>query len=269
MRVAEGVDQQAFFTVAGDDLVPAPHARGPWAPNMLHGRLLGGLMARAIEREHAGDGLHVARLTVDLFRRAALVPLRVTTERVRDGGRIRVADAAVIPSDPADGAPVARASATLLRRGERPPGEVWTTPPWDAPGHAELGRPLMSSPFRLWRLTTDGQELEHWHSAGRRRAWICEAHELVAGESPSPFVRVALAADFASPMSLFGTEGLRFINADYSLTLGRLPLSDVIGFENDGHLAEDGVGIGRCTLHDSAGPIGFCTVTAIANTRLR
>jgi hypothetical protein len=277
--VAEAADQDAFFTAAGADLVPAPHARGPWAPDMMHGRLFGGLMARAIEREHAEEGLHVARFTVDLFRRAPVVPLRVITERVRDGGRIRVVDATVILADSGDsadsadsggggGGPVARASAVLLRRGERPPGEVWTTPGWDAPDPARLGPPRESTPFQLWQLTADGADGAQWASAGRRRAWIRESHELVAGESSSPFVRVALAADLSSPMSLFGTDGLRYINADYTLTLGRSPMSEVIGFESDGHLADDGVAVGRCTLHDVAGPIGFTVVTAVAHHRL-
>jgi hypothetical protein len=263
--VAEAVDQDAFFTAAGEELIPAPHARGPWAPNMMHGRLLGGLMARAIEREHVDEGLHVARLTVDLFRRAEVVPLRVATKRVRDGGRIRVVDATVITrGSTADGV-VARASAVLLRRGERPPGEVWTTPGWDAPGPEELGEPMRDTPFRLWRIGRDGKPSRSWSSAESRRAWVSEAHELVAGESASPFVRVALAADLTSPMALFGTAGLRYINADYTLTLGRLPLSQAIGFESVGHLSDDGVAVGRCTLYDSAGAIGFSVVTAIAN----
>jgi hypothetical protein len=66
-------------------------------------------------------------------------------------------------------------------------------------------------------------------------------------------------------MALFGTAGLRYINADYTLTLGRLPLSQAIGFESVGHLSDDGVAVGRCTLYDSAGAIGFSVVTAIAN----
>jgi hypothetical protein len=266
-RVAEAVEQDAFFTPAGADLVPAPHARGPWAPDMMHGRLFGGLMARAIEREHAEDGLHIARFTVDLFRRAPVVPLRVTTERVRDGGRIRVADAAVALAAGGGGV-VARASAVLLRRGERPPGEVWTTPGWTAPDPARLGPPMDTEPFQLWQLTDDGAAGAQWASAGRRRAWIRESHELVTGESSSPFVRVALAADLSSPMALFGSDGLFYINTDYTLTLGRLPMSEVIGFESDGHLADDGVAVGRCTLHDAAGPIGFTVVTAVANPRL-
>jgi acyl-CoA thioesterase superfamily protein/acyl-Coa thioesterase superfamily protein len=259
--VVEREDQEAFFTPDGDELIPAPHARGPWAPDMLHGRLLGGLMARAIEREHADDGLRFARLTVDLFRNSALVPIRVTTDRVRDGRRIRVVDAVAHGPD----GPVARASALLLRRGEQPSGEIWVAPEWDAPGPEDLGAPLEGVVFDL-RLEPAG--FAGLTGGERRRAWLREVHELVAGEALSPFVRVALAADFVSPMSNFGSAGLGFINADYTLSLSRLPLGDAIGFKTTGHLSDEGVAAGQCTLYDTAGAIGFCVVSAVANRAL-
>jgi acyl-CoA thioesterase superfamily protein/acyl-Coa thioesterase superfamily protein len=264
--VVEAVDERPFFTVAGEELVPAPHARGPWAADMMHGRLLGGLLARAVEREHADADLHVARFTVDLFRRAGVVPLRVTTRRVRDGGRVRVVDATATTSD----GEVARASAVLLRRGTQPPGETYTIPGWDAPEPDRLGPPLGDLPFHMWLLPPgDGGGGDGgWETARRRRGWVREAHELVAGESVSPFTRVALAADFASPLALYSTAGLRYINADYTLTLGRLPVSEAIGFESGGQLSEDGVAVGSCTLFDSAGPIGQCAITALAMRRL-
>jgi hypothetical protein len=262
--VVEREDREAFFAPAGGELIPAPHARGPWAPDMLHGRLLGGLMARAIEREHAGDGLRFARLTVDLFRNTALVPVRVTTERVRDGRRIRVADAVVHSAD----GPVARASALLLRRGEQPSGQVWAAPEWDMPGPEELGAPLEEVAFDLRFHNPDGAGAGGLAGTGQRRAWLREVRELVAGEALSPFVRVALAADFASPMANFGSAGLGFINADYTLSLSRLPLGDAIGFETTGHLSDEGVAAGHCTLYDTAGAIGFCVVSAVANRAL-
>jgi hypothetical protein len=155
----------------------------------------------------------------------------------------------------------------LLRRGVQPPGETYTAPGWDAPEPDRLGPPLGGLPFHLWLLSADGGE-GTWETAERRRAWVREAHEMVAGESVSPFVRVALAADFASPLTLFSTAGLRYINADYTLTLGRLPVCEAIGFESGGQLSDDGVAVGHCTLYDSAGPIGHCAVTALAMRQL-
>ncbi|WP_327092932.1 hypothetical protein OIE66_20495 [Nonomuraea sp. NBC_01738] len=84
-------------------------------------------------------------------------------------------------------------------------------------------------------------------------------------EPLTPFVRAALAADFASPLSNSGTEGIQFINADFTLTLSRLPASEEIGMEGNGHLSAAGVATGQCVMHDTTGPIGFCVVTAVAN----
>jgi hypothetical protein len=265
--MAETDGAEPFFTADGDQLVPGEHAGSPWAPDMMHGRLFGGLLARALEREQAEPDFHFTRLTVDLFRNTKLVPVRVETQRVRDGRRIRVADATVYAGD----APVARASAVLLRRGEQPTETAPPTPAWDVPTPEEIGPPRYQSsnwppPFDVWLLDGDGKLTGDWRSGGRRRAWLRDTHDLVAGESPSPFVRVGLAGDFASPLANFGPHGLlEFINADYTLTLSRLPLSEAIGMEATGHVSEDGIAVANCTFHDTSGPIGYCTVTAVSN----
>ncbi|NUP82159.1 MAG: thioesterase family protein [Nonomuraea sp.] len=246
----------AFFTRKRGEFVPAPHARSPWSPDMLHGRLLGGLAARALEERHAEPGLHFARLTVDLFRNSPMLPVTVETTLVRDGRRIRVADAVLSTEQGVIG----RASAVLLRQGEQPRDELRHTPAWDEPPPA--GAPAEGQgwkpPFDLWRLSG-------WGEGGRGRVWLRETHPLVDEEPVSPLTRVALAADFASPLSNYGSEGVSFINADYTITLARLPEGELIGVEATGHLSADGVATGQVTLHDTAGPIGFCLVTAVAN----
>jgi len=62
-------------------LVPGAHAQGPWSPGMLHGRLLAGLAALAIERDHGVEGFVPVRLTVDMFRSPSMEP---ADERERD-----------------------------------------------------------------------------------------------------------------------------------------------------------------------------------------
>jgi hypothetical protein len=51
-------ENRAFFALKNGELVPAPHARSPWSADMLHGRLLGGLAARALEAEHGDPEFH-------------------------------------------------------------------------------------------------------------------------------------------------------------------------------------------------------------------
>nr|WP_228047123.1 acyl-CoA thioesterase domain-containing protein [Saccharopolyspora sp. HNM0983] len=246
--------------------MPAGHADSPWAPNMMHGRLFGGLLARELETEHGDEQFHFARLTVDLFRSARLDPVRTTSTRVRDGRRIRVADAEVRAGDSV----VARASAVLLRRGAHPAGTVVETQPWDAPRPEDLPGPRERTqgwipPFDTWMLDAHNEPCADLGAGTARRAWLRDRHPLLAGEPVSPFVRAALAADFASPLANYGADGLEYINADYTLTLSRLPISEEIGLESTGHVSDDGVAAAECTMHDTAGPIGFCTVTAVSN----
>ncbi|MEB3370401.1 acyl-CoA thioesterase domain-containing protein [Saccharopolyspora mangrovi] len=260
---------EPFFRPDGDLLVPGEHASSPWSPQMMHGRLFGGLLARSLELEHGAEDFQFARLTVDLFRSATLEPVRVETQRVRDGRRIRVADATVFQGEKA----VARASAVLLRRGDQPEGEVPTTPPWSMPGIAELGSPPDSGgrwepPFDIWMLDESGATAD-WSHGGARRAWIRDTHDLVAGETMTPFVRTATAADFASPLANMPKGGaLGFINADYTLTLSRMPTTPEVGMEATGHLSDTGVATASTTFHDSRGPFGYCNVTAVSTPPL-
>lgn len=242
--------QPAYFTLTAGSFVPDESARSWWVPGMLHGRLLGGLLARALETEHGAPEFQFSRLTVDLFRNAPFEPVQVTTEVLREGRRIRVTEAKVVTSIGV----VARASAVQLRRGEQPPDPIPTrTPRWNAPDPAALTQSYTE-------FTADGDP-------SRRRMWIRESRPLVAGEALTPFVRVALCADEASPVAHRGEHELEFINADYTLCLSRDPVGEFIGLEALGHVSDAGVAVGPCTMHDVNGPIGFSMAVAVANIR--
>ena len=80
-------------------------------------------------------------------------------------------------------------------------------------------------------------------------------------------MRVALAADFASPFANAGEQGLGYINSDVTLYLHRLPVKEWIGFEVVNHHATDGIAIGECWLYDQQGAIGTSTVAALAQRK--
>jgi hypothetical protein len=245
--------------------VPAPHARGPWGEDSLHGRILAGLFAREFERTHGDPGFQPARLTVDLFRLPRIQPLTVRVDVVREGRRIRVL-AGVIESE---GREVARAIGVWLRRGEPHTGRVWSPEPWDAPPpDATPPTPPREGGFDPpWEMRPIGGPA--FGTAGRKRAWLRDTRELVAGEPLSPFARVALAADIASPMANSGEDGLAYVNADITLYLHRLPVGEWLGFDVTHHHAAEGVAVGGCAIHDETGPIGTSNVSAVVNARRR
>jgi hypothetical protein len=258
----------AFFELDGSRFVPAAHARGPWAPEMMHGRLLAGLAARTVELEHGDSELHPCRTTVDLFRSPRMAPVEVSTDVVRDGNRIRVVDVHIA----IDGVEAARASVMMLRRAEQPDGEVWAPAEWDVARPEDIASPrwegpdLPERPMAPWETRPITGAI--WGANEQKRTWIRENFPLVQGEALTPYVRAAVIADFANPYANSGDRGLSFINADITLYLHRLPDGEWIGFETAGSRSADGVAVGICTLYDTGGAIGHSLVGAVANRRM-
>jgi hypothetical protein len=259
MSSAEG-----FFRAEGDTLIPASFATSPWG-QVLHGRLIGGLTARAAEQARADiPELACGRLTVDLFRAVPLAPVTVRTSPVRTGRRIVVLDVTVEQ----DGAPVGQGRAVLLRRSEQPDGAFRPVPAWDAPAPAQLGpaRPASTSrwtaPWESWPVGAPVDGPGGVMSAGM---WVRDVHPLVTGEQLTPLVRLAMAADIASPVSNYSSSGLSFINADYTVYLGRDPHGEHVGIQPAGHISEHGVAAGQCVIHDEHGAVGFVITAAVAN----
>lgn len=181
------------------------------------------------------------------------------TSLVRNGGRLRAVDVELA----VDGVAVARASSLLLRCGEQPPGTPWRPPDWSFAHPLELAR-LDSPESRFLRMDVRTADGTGFFGAGRRRLWLREEAALVGGEDWTPFMRAAGVADVASPLANRGDEPLRFINADVTMYLGRLPVDEWLGLEVLDHLSDAGVAVGGCSIYDTAGRIGWCSVASLA-----
>jgi Thioesterase-like superfamily len=247
----------SYFRADGDSLSPSASARSSWAADQLHGRLIVGALARAVH-SRAADGMQCTRLTVDLSRPTPLAPVAVTSEVVRDGRQARTVHAQMCSGQ----GPTARAFALFLRKGDNPPGEVWTTPVWDAPYADEMQPFAAEGGVRLpWDMRdVAGGGLV---SGRRKRVWLRDPRPLVDGEMTAPFVRLAMVADAVNPLSNSGTRGLRYINADVTVQVARDPLDDWLGFEVSARMAEAGVAVSSCILHDRLGPVGLATASAL------
>src|SRR5689334_869351 len=238
---------EPFFRIEGDHYVPTRSAVGPWNPNSLHGRVIAGLLGAEIERRHGDPAFLPSRLTVDMYRLPDLSPVEVTTKVIREGNRIRVIDAEFISG----GVSAGRATCQMLKKTDQPAGEVWRPPVWDAPKPAELPPPVdnRGAMGGMWAMRRIQGE---FGAVGQKRGWLAEVRELVEGRPLTPFVRVAVSADFASPFANSGAEGLQFINSDVTVYLHRMPQTEWIGYEVINHGATDGIAIGECFLYDEA-----------------
>ncbi|MCW2564222.1 MAG: hypothetical protein JWQ31_2782 [Mycobacterium sp.] len=258
--------QTCFFISDGNGYVPTRLARGPWGPT-LSGNYVGGLLGRTIEQEVDDAELHPARLTVDLLRPVALKPLQVHASVARDGRRLRLVDAVMTQDDVL----VARASALFLRRGEHTADKVWTSPvtmpaiPTEPEALTDDLPMLLQSYGRDPVAGSPGVGVAEWRHDGQKFAWVRETKFLVDDEPLSPFTRAVMAADVTSSLTHWGTEGLQFINADYTVGLSRLPEGVYIGLAAVTHYDHAGVATGVATLFDEKGPVGSGLATALAN----
>lgn len=246
-----------LFVREGDVLKPDQNSGGPWGAKTQSGRSVIGLLAAEIERLHGEPGFQPARLTVDLYRLPELAPVTVSTSVARDGRRIRVVDAELL----CNGSPMVRASCQMLRTSTNPEGEIWSPSDWSASA-PEYTPPAPESAYsKSWeqRLVQGA-----YGKFGQKRFWMREVRDLIGGEPLTPFVRAAMVADFLSPYSHSGSGPLRYINADVTLYLQRLPVGEWVGMETNDHQASDGIAFGAARLYDESGPIGGCSCVALA-----
>jgi len=254
-----------FFVTDGDSFVPSDIAQGGWGPT-LGGQVVGGLMARAVEQQRADPELIPARFTVDILRRVATAPVRVHAEVLRTGRRMQAIDARLMQG----GELVARASTLLLRQGDQPREMPWTTmismpPTPQDPAEFDGSFPMFITPY-------GGDVSDYnfpWQHDGPRYAWIREIRPLVDDEPVTPFVRAAMAVDVTASLTGFSKAGLEFINADYTLTLCRLPDGPYVGLAGLTHYSAGGIAVGSASLFDAHGPIGSSMTTAAANSNFR
>ncbi|WP_433204110.1 acyl-CoA thioesterase domain-containing protein [Nocardia sp. CA-107356] len=235
-------------------------AVSPWAPTQVGGTAVCGLLARQAETHCPGTAFIPARFTVDLFRPVLDEPIRLHSEVVRDGRRVRVIDASIVQHDQVR----ARATVMYLAVTEQPPGQVWRaerqlpTPVRKLDG-AEGDPPLFKSGDFDWTGDfASGQNSE------RKCAWH-DIPSLVDGEPNSPFQLAAYVADATNMVCNWGTEGVGYINCDVTMTLSRLPEGPEVGLQAQDHVAADGVAIAAATMYDRTGPLGMSVVTGISN----
>ncbi len=256
---------EAFFTADGESYVPAATTRGPWGATM-GGQVVGSLMCWGIEQSGIDPDFQPARLTVDLSRPALLEPVQIQTSVQRDGRRVKLVDSTLMQN----GKAVAHARALFLRRGEHPDGEVWSTAVDMPPPPKDSESSPANAPFLVWGYgaTVEGTpgfpegEWQHCHS--QKFAWTRIFRPIVDGYPLTPFNRLAFIGDITSPLTHWGTGGLRFINVDYTVTASRLPNGEYLGLAAQSHHGADGVATGTAVLFDQHGPIGTTSALALS-----
>ena len=253
-----GADAPALFVPDGDHLVPTEYSRGPWAPGALHGGPVAALVTRAAEAVEGGQDLQLARITLELLRPVPLAPLRLSTSVVRPGRKVQLIDTVV----EADGVEVAWSRALRIRmaRGESPLRP--TVPEDDAPRRSDEGTARPGIPGEYRAFHSEGVAMRYVSGAfdrpGPATVWIRLQVPVVLGEQPSPWQRVAAAADFGNGVGAelpFGSNHL-FINPDLTVSVHRPPVGEWVCLDARTRFGTPGIGAAESELWDGEGRIG-------------
>lgn len=257
-----------YFHKEDGHYVPTRFCSGYWSPGSLNGRIVCGLLGHVLEEAFGAPDLVPVRFTVDMLGLMPDSPIRVETDVVRSGRRATFANARLWSGD----AMLAQASVIFVRTSANPKAATFQTPRWNVPSPGELPLRPNNQLLEMKLIpSTPGLSAQNAQGASRlhpegRRYWMRDPRRLVSDADNSSFVRIALLADFASPLSNGSAVGLDFINTDVTLYLNRLPAGDWFGFEFMRHNADHGIAIGECWIHDEIGPLGSINVAAIANS---
>jgi Thioesterase-like superfamily len=252
----------AFSALATGGYRASALTRGPWNPEHQHAGPPIALVCREIERAASAHGLsHMARLTANLLRPIPIGELAVEVAEDYVGRNAGHFSAKLL----AAGKEVARFTALAQRENE-------VALPPALPGHptAFLGTGPDQSPLDYFPFASTSRvgyaDLVETRAAyghmfkGPCNIWFRLRHPLVEGEMPSPYQRVAVAADSGNGISaVLDYQRYIFVNSDLTINLLRRPQGEWICLEARSHFGPNGCGLAESRLFDSIGLVGIST----------
>jgi hypothetical protein len=240
---------------------------GPWWPDAQHGGPPSALLARELEQAgHAGPGLRLARVAIDILRPVPVAKVTVRTRLVRGGRRVSLAEAVL----ECDGQQVLHGRGWWIAE---PPGGVppllpaGTPPPLPPASQAREKFPGAAPGGYLdaieWRFTSGG-----FGHAGPSAAWARPRLPLIEGEHVSPMARTLLVADSGSGVgSALDPSQFLFVNVDLTVVLPRYPDGQWILLDPDTAIGGTGTGLTTTKLSDQAGEFGIAAQTLLVSPR--
>lgn len=259
----------AYRLQAGHAIEATALTRGPWDERLQHAGPPIAMACRAIEARAQEHGLgHIARLTANLLR-----PLPIGTLEVESGvdyaGRNAAHFWARLLSE---GKELARLTALAQREAAITlPAELDGHPlaqapetPADSPAHRmPIGAGAIGYANLVETRVARGRMFQ-----GRSAVWFRLRSPLVEGEAPSPYQRVAVAADSGNGISaILDLAHYTFVNSDLTINLLRRPQGEWICIDARTMLAANGCGLAESQIFDEAGLIGRATQSLAVRER--
>ena len=253
----------AFYVADGDAFVPSELTRGPWDPGAQHAGPPSALLGRAVEAE----GMLVGRITIEILRPVPLAAVAVTSRVVRPGRNVELVEA-VLAEATGDGRELARATAWRLRIDPT----VAVPDPEPPPPGPDAGR---EAPFFPTGQTVGYHTAMDYRflsgafvEPGPAVVWLRMRQPLVAGEAPSPLVRVLVAADSGNGVSAaLDYRRFLFINTELTVHLTREPAGEWVCLDAITRPGTLGIGLAEAVLSDGQGRLGRAAQTLLVRER--
>lgn len=254
--MVEGVDgATAFYEDRGGGVFAATAlTRGPWNPEDQHAGPTAGLVGRCLEGAHGSPDAHIARVTVEILGPIPIDELEVETALLRPGRSVALLGAVVR----CRGREVVRASAWRIRQ-----ADIGLEVPPEAPRHPgpaglAVGPFIAGAPEVGYHTAMEIRPVVGGFDVpGPGIVWFRMRVPLVAGEEPSPLVRVLVAADCGNGVS--GVEdprALLYVNTDLTVSLHRSARGEWVLLDARTVIDRQGIGQASSVLHDGDGAIG-------------
>lgn len=247
--------------------------RGPWHPAHQHAGPPSALVCRAFEQAGAAHGLtHLARLTGNLLRPVPVGLLRVDVAEDYVGRNAGHFSARLVAGAGDAAKEVARFTALLQREAEVPvpdatPGHPLPMAPRAVDASAPVQMPFASAEPGYADLV-ENRVAEGRLFRGPSSVWFRLRHPLVAGELPSPYQRVLVAADSGNGVSAcLDIAHWSFVNGDLTVNLLRRPVGEWVCLQARTALGGNGCGLAESALFDEAGLIGRATQSLTVRPR--
>ena len=259
----------AYVQLDDDRFRATALTRGPWNPDHQHAGPPSALICRAVERAAASDGLtHLGRLTVNLIRPAPIGECRVEAATDYVGRNAGHYSGRLI----AEGKDVARFTALMQREEDLPvPEGTLGHPPPAAPKPPNecpiVTMNFADGSFGYADLVENRLAAGHFFK-GPCAAWFRLNHPLIKGERPSPYQRVAVAADSGNGISAsLDFAKYVFLNCDLTINLFRRPEGEWVCLEARSLFGDNGCGLAESALFDERGMIGRATQSLAVRAR--
>jgi hypothetical protein len=242
-----------FERLTANRFSASEHVGGAWNPAEQHIAPALGLIAHAIETDHAArrpDRLKIARLSYDILGTLPIGVVDINITVTRPGRTIELVEARL--SHGGRDAVVARA---------------WLLQAFDTDAIAGSAMIGIAPPdaFEEWRPETiwaggfirTVEVRRSLLSRGRATSWVRTQADLIAGEAVSATAAALTIVDIANGLAPWvAIDEASFPNVDLTVHLFEQPRGAWLGLDTIVSFGAAGVGLTHSIMHDEQGPIG-------------